>query len=233
MPINHTDTNNIIELHEVSFTYTTTPVIKDISFKIHRGDYLGIVGPNGGGKTTLLKIILGLLQPSSGIVHVHTERSSLGYVPQTLHVIDRQFPATVREIVAMGRIAQRGLFHRLTAVDHQRVEEALTQVEMAPYHDRLIGDLSGGQQQRVFIARALVAEPTILILDEPTDGVDMQHQEQFYTLLRQLNSQMHLTLILVSHDLDRVAKEVTELACINQTLVYHGSPAEFYPHKHL
>lgn len=228
-----THTDNIIELHQVGFAYEHTAVLKNINLVIHRGDYLGVVGPNGGGKTTLLKIILGLLKPSIGIVHVHTPRASLGYVSQTLNVIDRHFPVTVQEVVAMGRIAQRGLWHRLTVVDQSNVTEALTQVGMLNFSNRLIGDLSGGQQQRVFIARALVAQPTILILDEPTDGVDAQHQEQFYSLLRHLNTHLQLTLVLVSHDLDRVSKEATELACINQTLVYHGSPAKFHPHQHL
>lgn len=228
-----THTDNIIELHQVGFAYERTAVLKDINLVIHRGDYLGVVGPNGGGKTTLLKIILGLLKPSTGIVHVHTARTSLGYVSQTLNLIDRHFPATVQEVVAMGCIAQRGLWHHLTAVDRSNVTEALTQVGMLNFSNRLIGDLSGGQQQRVFIARALVTQPTILILDEPTDGVDAQHQEQFYSLLRHLNTHLQLTLVLVSHDLDRVSKEATELACINQTLVYHGSPADFHPHQHL
>lgn len=232
MTTTHSPANNIIELHQVSFSYGNVIVLKDINLVIHRGDYLGIVGVNGGGKTTLLKIILNLLTPQTGQVHVHTPRSSLGYVPQT-NLIDRHFPVTVREVVAMGRIAQRGIGRRLTTADQVAVRAVLTEVGMWSYADRLIGDLSGGQQQRVFIARSLVGEPSVLILDEPTDGVDAQHQEQFYQLLRHLNTHLKLTLILVSHDLDRVAAEATELACINQTLVYHGSPAKFHPHQHL
>ncbi|MCW1929682.1 MAG: metal ABC transporter ATP-binding protein [Candidatus Kerfeldbacteria bacterium] len=232
MSIAHNE--NLIEIHNVSYAYATELVLKDVSFVVHRGDYLGIVGPNGGGKTTMLKIILGLLTPTSGEVRVFgtpsnrfKHRSALGYVPQNVAGIERHFPATVEEVVAMGRYAQVGMFHRLKKNDYAIIERSLEQVGMANYRQRLIGDLSGGQLQRVFIARALAAEPEVLILDEPTVGVDVHHQEQFYALLRKLNTTLDLTLILVSHDLDIVAKETTELACINQTITYHGSPAEF------
>lgn len=232
MPINHHE--NLIEIDHVSFAYGKELVLKDISFAVHRGDYLGIVGPNGGGKTTLLKIILGLLTPATGNVrlfgspsHQCTQRSTLGYVPQNVAVVERYFPATVEEVVTMGRYAHVGIFRRIQPADRAVVTRSLEQVGMEPYRYRLIGDLSGGQQQRVFIARALAAEPEILLLDEPTVGVDVHHQEQFYALLRDLNTKLQLTLILVSHDLDVVAKETTELACINQMVTYHGSPAEF------
>lgn len=232
MPINHQE--NLIEIDQVSFAYGKVPILKEISFAVHRGDYLGIVGPNGGGKTTLLKIILGLLTPTAGQVrlfgepsHQFKQRSKVGYVPQNAVAIERYFPATVAEVVAMGRYARVGLFHRLHSTDKAAIAQSLEQVGMTKYSQRLIGDLSGGQQQRVFIARALAAEPEILILDEPTAGVDVNHQEQFYSLLRELNTTLNLTLVLVTHDLDVVAKETTELACINQTVTYHGAPGEF------
>lgn len=229
MQIDHS--KNIIEINNVSFGYTNEPVLKNITFNIHRGDYLGIIGSNGGGKTTLLKIILGLLKPQSGTVKLFgqdidkfKDRFKFGYVPQKAVNFDVKFPATVEEVVAMGRYAKRGLLRFLTTEDKQRVRKALQEVDMLEQKDRLIGDLSGGEQQRVFIARALASEPEIIFLDEPTAGVDTQTQERFYTLLKKLNQSLNLTLILISHDINVVVREATELACINQTLIYHGTP---------
>ncbi len=232
MRIDHT--KNIIEVRDVSFTYGDADVLKHVTLNIHEGDYLGMIGPNGSGKTTLLKVMLGLVQPSAGEVLLFGKNlrdfrqwSTIGYVPQKATHIDALFPATVREVVAMGRYGVKGLFRRLDANDHELVNEALTQVAMDDMSNRRIGDLSLGQQQRVFIARALAAKPKVIILDEPTVGIDSIAQEQFYTLMETLNHDLGLTLILVSHDIDVVAHEVTELACINQTLVYHGAPKDF------
>jgi len=178
--------------------------------------------------------MLGLLKPSSGKVKLFgsecscfKEWSRIGYVPQKAIHFDPLFPATVWEVVSMGRYGKRGLVHRLTREDALLIEKSLQQVEMLEFKDRLIGDLSSGQQQRVFIARALAGEPEVIFLDEPTVGVDVKTQEQFYALLKRLNQELGLTLVLVSHDIDVIANEVTELACINQTLVYHGEPKEF------
>ncbi len=232
MPVDHT--KNIIEVQDVSFAYGKTAVLKNISFTIHEGDYLGVIGPNGSGKSTLLKVILGLLKPTTGTIKLFgsdglhfKEWSKIGYVPQKAINFDPLFPATVREVVSMGRFGKRGLVRSLTPEDNVIVERSLGQVEMLEHHDRLIGDLSSGQQQRVFIARALAGEPEVIFLDEPTVGVDVKTQEQFYILLKKLNQEMGITLVLVSHDIDVVANEVTELACINQTLIYHGEPEEF------
>ncbi len=229
MQIDHN--KNIIEIKNVSFDYTDEPVLKDISLNIHQGDYLGIIGPNGGGKTTLLKIILGLIKPNSGTIKIFgqdiakfKDRFKFGYVPQKAVNFDVKFPATVEEVVAMGRYAKRGLLRWLTTKDKQQVRKALQDVDMLEHKDTLIGDLSGGQQQRVFIARALASEPEIIFLDEPTAGVDSQTQEKFYALLKKLNHSLNLTLILISHDINVITREATELACINQTLLYHGAP---------
>lgn len=232
MPIDHT--KNIIEVHNLSFAYGDTPVLKDINLTVHQGDYLGIIGPNGSGKTTLLKVMLGLLKPASGKIKLFgsdclcfKEWSKLGYVPQKAINFDPLFPATVHEVVAMGRYGKKGLFRRLNKEDEIIIEKSLRQVEMFDFKDRLIGDLSSGQQQRIFIARALAGEPEVIFLDEPTVGVDVKTQEQFYALLKRLNQEFGLTLVLISHDIDVIANEVTELACINQTLIYHGEPKEF------
>lgn len=226
-------TKNIIELEHISFSYTGEEVLHDVNLNIHQGDYLGVIGPNGGGKTTLLKIILGLLKPTGGSVRLFGQDlkdfrdwKRIGYVPQKATNFDPNFPATVKEVVAMGRYAQRGLIHFLTKQDYQIVDRALDQVEMLPHQDRIIGDLSGGQQQRVFIARALASEPEVILLDEPTVGVDQKTQEDFYTLLTKLNIELGLTLVLISHDIDVVADEATEVAWINRRLIYYGSPRD-------
>lgn len=232
MPVDHT--KNIIEIKNVSFAYGQTLALKNISLTIHPGDYLGIVGPNGSGKTTLLKVMLGLLKPSSGHVKLFgsdyfnfKEWGKIGYVPQKAINFDALFPATVQEVVEMGRYAKKGLLKSLGPKDKDIIKRSLEQVDMQDYRNRLIGDLSSGQQQRVFIARALAGEPEVIFLDEPTVGVDVKTQEQFYALLRKLNTDLGLTLVMISHDIDVIAAEATELACINQTLVYHGEPAEF------
>lgn len=229
MSVDHT--KNIIEVHNVSFSYGKEPVLKNISLTVHQGDYLGIIGPNGAGKTTLLQIMLGLLQPTRGTVNL-LDRKKIGYVAQKAINFDPLFPVTVYEVVAMGRYGKKGLLNRLTAIDHTIIDQSLAQVEMDEYRNRLIGDLSSGQQQRVFIARALAGEPSVIFLDEPTVGIDVKTQGQFYALLKKLNLELGLTLILISHDIDVIAHEVTELACINQSLVYHGLPSEFMLHHH-
>jgi len=227
-------TKAIIELKNVSFSYGEDIVVKDINLPVHKGAYLGIVGPNGGGKSTLLKLMLGLLIPTKGEVYIYNtliakfkDWSKIGYVSQRVTHIDPHFPMTVEEVVTMGRYPQVGLFRFPTAKDKKIVNEALNQVEMLQFKDRLIGDLSGGQQQRVFIARALVGRPEIIVLDEPTAGVDVKTQKQFYTLLQKLNHDYNLTLILVSHELNMVAHEATEIAYVNRDLIYHGVPEIF------
>ena len=236
MNVDHT--KNIIELGGISFSYGREDVLRDVTLRIHRGDYLGIIGPNGGGKSTLLKIMLGLLKPEKGSVKLFGTDigqfrgwAKIGYVAQRPS-FEANFPLTVREVVSMGRYPKRGLFRFLTARDREIASTALRQVDMHEYRDRLIGDLSGGQQQRVFIARALAGQPEVIVLDEPTVGVDQKTQEQFYALLQKLNKELDLTLVLVSHDLDTVSREATELAYINRELVYYGPPKKFFEENH-
>lgn len=232
MSVNHQ--KNIIEIENISFSYGSTPVLKNITLQIHQGDYLGIIGPNGSGKTTLLKIMVGLLKPTSGKVKLFgtdsrnfKQWSKIGYVAQKAINFDAMFPATVYEVVKMGANGKNDPNR------DEAITKALKQVEMFEYRDRLIGNLSSGQQQRVFIARALVGNPEIIFLDEPTVGVDVKNQEQFYLLLRKLNQELNITLILISHDIDVVAGEVTEFACINQTVVYYGEPKKFFMDNYL
>lgn len=227
-------TKNIIEVRDVSFSYGSVDVLKNINLNIHQGDYFGFAGPNGSGKTTLIKIMLGLLRPSTGGVKIFGQDikefkdwSKIGYVPQKVTSFDSNFPATVEEIVLMGRYSKRGLFKSVNSEDKEFTKKALEQVGMWEFKDRLIGDLSGGQQQRVFIARALAARPEIIFLDEPTTGVDQPTQEEFFKLLKKLNEEDGLTLVLVSHDIDTLTRQVMHVAYINQTITCFSCPKDF------
>ncbi len=231
MQVDHT--KNIIEIKDVSFAYNDELVLEKVNFNIHRGDYLGIIGPNGGGKTTLLKIMLGLLTPKTGTVKMFDQEVKafkdwykVGYVPQKVTSFDVNFPATVFEVAAMGRYGKKGLFRRLDKEDKKIIEDSLKHVEMLEFKDRIIGDLSGGQQQKVFIARALAASPEVIFLDEPTAGVDVRSQDQFYELLKKLNHELEITLVLISHDIEAVVKEVTEIAFVNKTVAYDDNPID-------
>lgn len=224
MQIDHNE--NIVELKNISFSYGGKNVLEDVTLNVHKGDYLGIIGPNGGGKTTLLKIALGLLTPKHGTVHLFGQDiccfnrwSKIGYVPQKATNFDSNFPLTVEEVVAMGRYGK--------AYRQDIVNTSLKQVEMFEFRKKLIGDLSGGQQQRIFIAKALAGEPEIIFLDEPTVGVDTKTQEQFYNILKKLNTKLKITLVLISHDIDVIASETTEIACINKKLIYDNNPENF------
>lgn len=223
-----------IELHNVSFQYDQNIVLKNISLQVKQGDFLAVLGPNGSGKSTLLKIILGLLKPTSGTVDLFglksrdfKKREWLGYVSQKSNAFNTGFPATVYEVVQSGLVKKTGLFKNFPKDSFQRVEKALNSVGMIDFMNQSIGELSGGQQQRVFIARALVAEPKCLILDEPTVGIDHQHVQSFYNMLAELNREQNLTLILVTHDVDTVSSKISHVACLNQTIHFHGFKNEF------
>lgn len=232
-------TKDIIEIQDVSFSYGNSEVLKNINLSIHRGDYLGLVGGNGAGKTTLLKIILGLLAPDSGTVKLFGQDISdfkdwpkIGYVPQKATNFDINFPATTEEVVLMGRFGRRGLFRKINDADKNKAHEALNHVDMWEHRHRLVGDLSGGQQQRVFIARALAGDPEIVFLDEPTVGVEKDIKDEFYKLLRKLNEELHLTVVLVTHDIESMAHEAMHIACIDRTLVFHNSVDKFFKESH-
>ena len=224
----------LVALRDVCFGYGAEPVLDGIDLAVERGEFLGLLGPNGSGKSTLLKIVLGLLRPQAGEVTLFgrpaarfKDRWRLGYVPQRLATFDAQFPATVAEVVEMGRYARLGPLRRLGAADREAVERALEAVEMTPYRDRRIGRLSVGQQQRAFIARALAGDAELLILDEPTAAVDAAAQEAFYHLLEHLNDDFGLTIVLVEHDLGMVAAHVDEVAVLNRRIIFRGAPEAF------
>jgi zinc transport system ATP-binding protein len=224
----------ILEISNVTFKYENQHVIEDINLIVHRGSFLGLVGPNGSGKSTLLKCVLGLLHPQKGTIKLFgkdishfKEKHRIGFVSQKANSFNSGFPATVFEVVSSGLTSKLGLFKMLTNQDKQMIHQAIDSVGMNDFIDRNIGELSGGQQQRIFIARALVSQPDLIILDEPTVGVDTKNVQSFYNLLEHLNKQLGITLILVTHDIGTVTDKVTDVACLNKHLHFHGSAYEF------
>jgi zinc transport system ATP-binding protein len=205
-------------------------VLRDIDFAVPSGSVFGLIGPNGGGKTTLLKVALNLLPPLCGEVRVFGKRwdqhpgpgPSIGYTPQHHHHLP-QFPVSVRQVVQMGRYGKVGLCRPLRQTDKSTVEQCLDLVGVLPLAKRPLDELSGGQKQRVFIARALAADPRLLILDEPTAGVDSAARDQFYELIRDLQQRMALTVILASHDIGMVLKYCDLVGCLNETLTVHDT----------
>lgn len=225
---------NLIEIDNVSFQYDYTQVLQNISFAVKEGDFLALLGPNGSGKSTLLKIMLGLLKPMSGEVKMfgtpiqHFKHKELvGYVSQKSNAFNSGFPATVFEVVRSGLTKKSGLFKNFPKDSKQLVLEALQAVGMEAFVNRNIGQLSGGQQQRVFIARALVAKPKLLILDEPTVGIDHENVQAFYNMLAELNMKQGITMILVTHDVDVVSNRISHVACLNQKIHFHGYKNDF------
>ncbi len=214
----------VLAIRHVWAAYDEQTVLEDVTLSVEALDFIGIVGPNGGGKTTLFRVVLGLVQPTRGEVcilgkSIRQGRRHIGYVPQ-LTVFDSDFPISVWEVVQMGRLSTRGLLQRYTDEDDEIVADALGQVEMLDQRDRLFADLSGGQRQRVYIARALATEPAILLLDEPLASVDPQVSSSIYDLLSVLNQSV--TILMASHDIGAISAHVKSVACLNRRLFYHG-----------
>ncbi|MGC8580037.1 MAG: metal ABC transporter ATP-binding protein [bacterium] len=229
-----------IDVQHVSFLYNAVPVLKDIDLKIKKGDYVAIVGPNGAGKTTLLKIITGLLKPSSGRVLIYGEdisiargRHYIGYIPQSSMSTPLHFPITVEEMVKVGRIPRLGIAQWMSREDKEAIKWAMQAMGITAYKKRNINSLSGGERQRVIIASALAGKPDILILDEPTAGVDIVSQEVFYNMLSTINKDYGITILIVSHDIATIAKEVKCMVCLNKALICHGNPEEIIKSKYM
>lgn len=202
-------------------------VLENINLELFAGDFLGIIGPNGGGKSTLLKVMLGLIKPERGEIRLFSlppaaARSRVGYMPQKT-IFDASFPIKVLDVVLMGRYSRKGLMRRYGREDREAALQALQSVGMQDRVLREIGALSGGEQQRVFVARSLVSDPQLLLLDEPTAGVDSAQQKDFYDLLCHLNRDLGIAIVLVSHDVTAISTYVSKIACLNQRLYYHGS----------
>ena len=220
-------TDKIVSISDLWVYRREHTVLEDINLELLAGDFLGLIGPNGGGKSTLLKAMLGLIKPDRGSITIFGKkpaaaRSRMGYVPQKT-VFDQSFPVKVLDVVLMGRYSRTGLLHRYNRQDRKAALEALQAVGMEERAEREIGALSGGEQQRVFVARSLVSDPELLLLDEPTAGVDSAQQTDFYDLLCHLNRDMGIAIVLVSHDVTAISTYVSKIACLNQRLYYHGS----------
>ena len=227
----------VVSIKNLSYGYSHPPssfVLQNISFDVSAGDIIGIIGPNGAGKSTLFKCMLGLIDDYRGditIFGINIKKSKkplqkIGYIPQQ-RLIDQSFPATVQEIVSLGIVGRK---------EHRSKEEiisAIKVVELEDLKDRRIGELSGGQQQKVLIAKALINDAKLLILDEPTTSVDVETQNKFYSLLKKLNQRNQVTIIWSSHDLDAINKLANKLVCINRTMFFHGDAHKFFASSEL
>ena len=222
----------VIELHDVDFAYPAgPPVLRDVTLRVEQGEFLAVAGPNGGGKTTLLRIALGLERPQAGTARLFGEpasglrgRSRIGYLAQRAQLgIDS--PVTVREVVAAGRVPRRGLVGPLRSEDRVQVARAIERVGLADRATASLSTLSGGLQQRAFIAKALAAEPSLLVLDEPTAGVDVDAQEALAALLEELHRDLRVTILFVSHEFGAVERFVDRLVLVRGGIVFDGDPA--------
>jgi zinc transport system ATP-binding protein len=218
--LQHTETTTVkppvVSIRDLGFSYDNKTVFEGISFNVQQRDFVGLIGSNGAGKTTLLRTIVGLLKPAAGELHLFGEPIQqfrdwhrIGYVPQK-NALNPLFPATVREVVLSGLYGKQKLYRRITAADRQRCDDALYALQIGDLADRRIGQLSGGQQQRAFLARALVNNPELLILDEPTVGVDAETQQAFFSMLRHMHAHHNITFLIVSHDVDMMRSYLGE-----------------------
>lgn len=215
--------NKLIELQGISASYGNKKVLEDISLDIYENDYLGIIGPNGGGKTTLVKVLLGLKSPDNGTISffhdgMKTNGLNMGYLPQYT-LIDRKFPISVYDVVLSGLKTKGYLSCRYSKEQHREVRNTLERMELTPFATRNIGELSGGQLQRVLLARAVVSTPDIIILDEPNTYIDTRFKEQMYQMLEMANKEC--AVVVVSHDIAEILQYAKHVACVNKTMHYH------------
>ncbi len=212
-----------IEVIDVTFSYDKVPILENVSFSLKQGDFLGIIGPNGGGKTTLLKLLMGILEPEKGKIKIlgeepHEAKHHVGYVPQFTD-INLSFPVTAMDIVLMGRLRRSRIGRGYSPQDRETAAMVLKKVGMWEHRFMHMGELSGGQRQRVFIARALATEPEIIFLDEPTASVDTEFETDLYSFLKELNKEA--TILVVTHDIGMISSHIKSVACVNRTMIHH------------
>jgi len=223
----------IFDVKNLSFSVRGVEILSNISLEIFSGEYIAIIGPNGGGKTTLIRMLLGLEKPSAGEIRLFGKKLNnfkewhkIGFVPQRASLVDENFPATVEDIVKMGRVSKRGFFARYSKDDAKIVQDSMKKMDIENLKDKMVGTLSGGQRQRVMIARALASSPEILILDEPNTGVDKVSQQRFYKLLSKLNGEENITILFITHDVGVIADDINRLFTINQKATICNHPKE-------
>lgn len=210
---------SLLEIKSLRFGYGETTVLEDVNLEVKEGDFVGMIGPNGGGKSTLIKLIMGLLQPWEGSIRKKREMN-IGYLPQ-YHQFDNKFPISVQEVIASGLLKKRRATFRIGKQERLLVDQVLERVGLTGLTHRPVGELSGGQMQRVFIGRSLISDPDLLILDEPGTYVDNRFESKLYSLLHDLNQEA--SIILVSHDVGQIVGYVKTIACVNGTVHYHPS----------
>jgi zinc transport system ATP-binding protein len=225
---------NVISVKNVSVRYQAAEVVSDVSFDVAAGDYWGVVGPNGSGKTTLIRALFGLIPCTHGTISLFGRNLSefhewhrIGYLPQKMVSFNPYFPATVREIVAMGLLGRKRFPKHIDRSDDHAIAKVLELLDIGRIKDTRIGELSGGQHQRVLLARALVAEPQILVLDEPTTALDPEGREKFIALLQELNERSGVTVVLVTHDIMSIGRYASKLLYLDRRLIFHGTLDEF------
>lgn len=224
----------LLHADQLHITYGTTDILRDITFEVKQGDYLGIVGPNGSGKSTLIRAILGLAPVTSGHIRLFGQPleefddwQKIGYLPQHLHFANPHFPATVEEIVRLGFIDRKGPKRRLDSSEQEQLEEIMARMGIIDLRRRLIGHLSGGQQQRALLARALVARPSLLLLDEPTTALDPETRDDFYEIISGLNREVGTAIILITHDTWNIGQYAKRFVYLDKQVVFDGTFAEF------
>jgi zinc transport system ATP-binding protein len=214
---------SLFEIKSLSASYGNTIVLQDVSFRVMENDFIGVIGPNGGGKTTLLRVILGLLKPVKGSLVFNSallDSKSIGYLPQ-ISTGDVNYPVTVMDIVLSGLMIKKGIITRMSSSDRQKASVVMDELGLSGMSNSTLNELSGGQMQRVFLGRAIIGDPKLLLLDEPGNFVDTTFENDFYEKLKELNKRM--AILMVSHDVGTISAHIKSFACVNRTLHYHPS----------